>query len=101
MSDDGDLLAELADVARTKGLTSVAWSCGETSVSFAVGPLPAPAQTPQTLLALSRPTGDPETGAERAEKQSRIAAYRDAVEGAHVHGYPNFADFGLTPGDVA
>lgn len=98
MSVAGELVAELADLARAKGITRLEYS-GDRCVVLEFGPLPSPKAAEQTLFAISRPTGSDETG-DKAEKASRVAAYLDAVENAHNAGYPSLATYGLSPGDL-
>lgn len=101
MSAAGDLIVELAGIARAQGLTKVSCGTGEISVELTVGSLPLPSTSPAgTLLPLSMPTNTDENG-DKAERIERIARYKDAVESAHINGYPNAADYGLSELDVA
>jgi hypothetical protein len=98
------MLAELADVARAKGLKSVTVDVPTTHLaqpherfSFELGELPRVAPSGPTLLPISRPIPG---GTDAAAKAKKLEEFRLAVECAHIHGYPNPADYGLEEGDV-
>ncbi len=96
-SDEARLLSEIADVARAKGLTSVEMSTSHGFINLKLGELPRVAPSGPTLLPISRPIPG---GTDAAAKAKKLEEFRLAVECAHIHGYPNPADYGLEEGDV-
>jgi hypothetical protein len=96
-----ETLAALADVARDKGIRSVHVYDNSSGMTyrFVLGPMPVIQTSGPTIRPISVPNTETDD-AVRATKRKAVAAYLDAVECAHISGYPNLSDYGLVPGDV-
>jgi hypothetical protein len=104
LRDRGASLAEAFEavvvVAKRHGIRSASVAMGDVIFRFV---LPTAAPTVQASGPTVRPISVPNTetdDAVRATKRRNVAAYLDAVECAHINGYPNLSDYGLVPGDI-
>ena len=89
MSYEATILAELADVARAKGLASVSVTYAGSTYAFTIGPEPSKLQQ---LRAITEPTDGEKIELAREEREARIADAREDMREQLAHNGRAYSD---------